>query len=74
MTGANAMDDDDLCNARQCHDCGKAAPSVATDFTLVSARYAWRLLRSMDGGHLRLEWRCPPCWARYKAARVKQVG
>ena len=38
--------------SRVCTDCALLAPAVATDFTLVSARHGWRLMRSVDPGGL----------------------
>jgi len=56
---------------RQCVSCKVFAPRTNTAHTLISAQYGWRLARVAlaDGGH-QLEWRCPPCWTRFKAAKI----
>ena len=52
----------------RCADCGTLSPQTETNFTLISARYGWRLIRSVDGasGRSRMEWRCPRCWETYR--------
>jgi hypothetical protein len=53
----------------KCHDCKVEAPETNTEYTLISARYGWRVVRSVDAaGDTVLEWRCPACWKRYKEA------
>jgi hypothetical protein len=55
-----------------CAECGKQSPETETDYTLISAQYGWRLTRTMDrDGSLLLEWRCPSCWAIFKAERPR---
>ena len=52
---------------RSCVVCGLAAPETTTEYTLISSRYGWRLLRRRDAsGNYVFEWRCPPCWSRYR--------
>jgi hypothetical protein len=49
--------------------CGVEAPETETDFTLISARHGWRLVRrTSTGGDLIIEWRCPECWQHHKAS------
>jgi hypothetical protein len=64
-------DDDDAQSQRQCVSCRVLSPKTHTAHTLISAQYGWRLARVAlaEGGH-RLEWRCPPCWTRFKAAKT----
>jgi hypothetical protein len=52
----------------RCADCGTLSPKTDTNFTLISARYGWRLIRGVDGtsGRSRVEWRCPRCWEAYR--------
>lgn len=54
-----------------CLGCGARSPDVETEYTLISSRFGWRLSRRMarDGSAI-LEWRCPSCWAKYKAERA----
>jgi hypothetical protein len=51
-----------------CFDCKTEAPKTDTDYTLISS--GWRLARrqTLDGA-FSFEWRCPACWATYKAVR-----
>lgn len=62
------------CSGHVCHECGVSAPSVATDFTLVSVRHGWRLLRRTHGGNVTLEWRCRACWANRAEQRSKAAS
>jgi hypothetical protein len=66
--------DESRCNRHVCHGCGVTAPDVATDFTLVSVRHGWRLLRRKEGDTIVLEWRCRACWAEMHAERTKAAG
>jgi hypothetical protein len=51
-----------------CVDCRLQAPEDR-DASLVSF-FGWRLIRTRTrDGNMDLEWRCPPCWERYKATR-----
>ena len=52
-----------------CASCGKRAPKTETEYTLISARYGWRLTRekSKDGNYS-VKWHCPACWRTLKAA------
>jgi hypothetical protein len=49
-----------------CFDCKIEAPKTDSDYTLISS--GWRLARrqALNGSFL-FEWRCPACWAKYKA-------
>jgi hypothetical protein len=54
-----------------CVDCGVAAPETDTAYTLISARFGWRLQYAVDAAGRRLpEWRCGECYRRAKAARI----
>jgi hypothetical protein len=64
------MHDEVTHGSRRCHDCREQAPAVATDFTLISTRYGWRLTRSLKNGETTLEWRCPRCWQRHRQTRA----
>ena len=51
-------------------NCQAQSPETESEYTLISAQYGWRLARSKArDGTLLLEWRCPSCWAKYKAAQ-----
>lgn len=55
---------------RTCVDCQKTAPEDAGDYTLISARFGWRLYRrKLDESNFKFEWRCPSCWAKFKAVQ-----
>ncbi len=60
---------DDTENRHQCVTCGTLSPSTETNYTLISSQHGWRLSRGTDKlGRPTMEWRCPKCWARHKAA------
>ena len=48
-----------------CVSCKVSAPRTRTEHTLIS-NVGWRLARRVVGGRTVLEWRCPPCFARFK--------
>jgi hypothetical protein len=59
--------DDELVDRQHCTDCGMVSPRTETNFTLISARYGWRLIRQLDAaGRQVLEWRCPRCWESFR--------
>jgi hypothetical protein len=50
-----------------CCDCRLLSPPVRTAYTLIGARFRWRLHRVIQAnGDLALEWRCPGCWTRFR--------
>ena len=52
-----------------CVDCRALSPETDTNYTLISARYGWRLTKRHDTrGMLVMEWRCVKCWRAHKAA------
>jgi hypothetical protein len=52
-----------------CVDCEQPAPETSTKDALISTSFGWRLSRRSlaEGGHS-LEWRCPECWRKHRAA------
>jgi hypothetical protein len=53
--------------ATVCCQCGAPAPNVNTNYTLIS-QTGWRLSRApRSSGAVLMEWRCPACWAKFKA-------
>lgn len=53
---------------RRCFDCQEQSPKTHTAHTLISSRYGWRLTRRKLGEDTHaFEWRCPACWASFKA-------
>jgi hypothetical protein len=55
--------------------CGKSAPETETNYTLISAKFGWRLTRyKRTDGTLVLEWRCPNCWREFKRSRGGAEG
>lgn len=65
MTGA--PDEQDI--YRVCVDCHAESPRTHTSYTLISSAHGWRLMRRVDeNGRNIMEWRCPQCWAKHKAA------
>ncbi|HVJ17982.1 MAG TPA: hypothetical protein VM686_21325 [Polyangiaceae bacterium] len=68
------MNDDDDLPERSCVDCRRSSPAQASEYTLISTRYGWRLTKeTAPDGRAVLEWRCPECFAKHrgkaKAAR-----
>lgn len=54
-------------NRHVCVGCGQLSPPTTTSYTLISARYGWRLTLSKDEQGQRVpEWRCPTCWQRFR--------
>jgi hypothetical protein len=61
-------------NQETCFDCGKLSPPTNTDNTLTTS-FGWRMVRRpSEQGELRNEWRCPTCWARFKAQKGLSSG
>jgi hypothetical protein len=66
------VDEDEESERHACVDCGMLSPKTDTNYTLISARYGWRLSRAVDAaGHAIMEWRCPRCWEKYRRRSVK---
>jgi hypothetical protein len=63
-----------MASRQVCVDCGRQAPETETDYTLISARFGWRLRRekTLDGTII-LEWRCPDCWAEFKKSKASSA-
>ena len=58
-----------MSGTRTCSGCGKVAPTTNGEHTLTSS-YGWRVRRvEAPDGNTALEWRCPSCWAKFKAAQ-----
>jgi len=54
-----------------CVDCKAQSPKTNTNFTLISARFGWRLRRErLPDNRVVIEWRCPGCWQKFKSARA----
>jgi hypothetical protein len=59
---------------RTCADCSKISPETDTQYTLI-AKYGWRVIRTNGAaGQAGIEWRCPTCWAAYKARQPGADG
>lgn len=58
-----------------CVDCTALSPAVASNFTLISSRFGWRLHRYLDAQthRTRMEWRCPHCWRVFREARRRRA-
>jgi len=55
----------------RCFACGVQSPEIETNYTLISSKHGWRVVRSTDNlGKTVLEWRCPKCWAKHKSQRA----
>ncbi|HEY2514839.1 MAG TPA: hypothetical protein VGI39_28430 [Polyangiaceae bacterium] len=54
---------------KECVACGKVAPETHGDDTLTTT-HGWRVRRGAPSGRGNLlEWRCPPCWQKFKASQ-----
>lgn len=54
-------------SVQTCVDCNAKSPQTETNYTLISARYGWRLsLETRADGRRCSVWRCPTCWERYR--------
>ncbi|MGH7437976.1 MAG: hypothetical protein ACRENE_20030 [Polyangiaceae bacterium] len=55
-----------------CIACHELSPETETDYTLIGAKFGWRLTRAKAAdGSLLLAWRCPSCWNEYKRAQAE---
>lgn len=63
----NDDEDEEPGSQRQCVDCGSHAPRTQTAHTLISSKHGWRLSRARATEGYSFQWRCPKCWAAYKA-------
>jgi hypothetical protein len=57
-----------------CDFCGVPADPEASEYTLISDAYGWRLIRKRTSdpngvSRLDLEWACPDCWKKIKASQ-----
>jgi len=53
-----------------CSICGTESPPSSTDYSLISAKHGWRLVREPDAdadGGRDYRWFCPTCWARRRS-------
>ncbi len=67
LTQEARMQPNEAASARICVTCGEPSPETETNYTLISAAYGWRLSRTLDDqGQVKMEWRCPKCWAVYR--------
>ena len=57
-----------------CVDCQRQSPATDTKYTLISSQHGWRLARTRKSdGIIAVEWRCPPCWRRFKEAKGSEA-
>jgi hypothetical protein len=53
-------------------DCDAKAPETEGGDTSFSTSSGWRLIRrTMADGSRTVEWRCPACWAKYRAKAMR---
>ena len=51
-----------------CTACRSLAPETNSYYTLIGPTHGWRMTRTTQrDGSLLVEWRCAPCWRKYKA-------
>jgi len=56
-----------------CVGCKAHAPGTHTAHTLIGSKHGWRVMRRPGViGRAAFEWRCPRCWAAFKAQRVRE--
>jgi hypothetical protein len=59
---------------QKCVDCGRMSPETNGENTLTTS-YGWRIRKAVDSaGATAVEWRCPACWQRFKAAQATGTG
>jgi hypothetical protein len=69
------MSDEDDTPERRCVDCRRPAPEQASEYTLISSRYGWRLTKATStAGETVLEWRCSECFAQYRTRAGALIG
>jgi DNA-directed RNA polymerase subunit RPC12/RpoP len=57
-----------------CGQCGAKAPPVDSGFTLIGARFGWRLLKvARSDGTLGAVWNCPECWSETKRESERRL-
>ena len=57
-----------------CGQCGVRAPRVDSPFTLISAKYGWRLHKvSQPDGAAGTVWNCPDCWRAAKRESERRL-
>lgn len=67
-SGVDEVETDEAVSRRRCFDCQELSPKTNTAHTLISSRFGWRLTRRKLGeDSYAFEWRCPTCWAAFKA-------
>jgi hypothetical protein len=55
-------------NFQFCTGCGTRSPETETNYTLISAKFGWRISRSKNpDGTYTVAWYCPKCWAKRKS-------
>jgi hypothetical protein len=55
---------------RVCFTCGTQSPPTASSYTLISARYGWRVRRYEKDAEFITEWYCPTCWVAFKQSET----
>jgi len=62
-----SADSEAATDRHRCVDCNVQSPPTDTNYTLISARYGWRLTRGVDAtGRTVMQWRCPKCWQIFR--------
>ena len=65
---SEGTDTDEDTTDRKCVDCGRCSPANASEYTLFSSKYGWRITRGVSAsGEILIEWHCPECFARLRA-------
>jgi hypothetical protein len=59
---------------QRCVGCSRLSPETNGEGTLTTS-YGWRIRKVAEGtGAGSVEWRCPPCWQRFKASQGGAVS
>jgi hypothetical protein len=62
------MSGEDEVTKHECVDCAQRSPGQASEYTLFSSRYGWRITKhTLPSGKLTIEWRCPECFSKRRA-------
>jgi hypothetical protein len=60
---------------QKCVGCGRLSPETNGEVTLTTS-FGWRIRRATGPatGDGPVEWRCPPCWQKFKTSQMATTG
>ena len=61
------MSEPALQTPKLCSWCSVKSPQATTNYTLISTKYAWRMILKLEAnGRREPVWFCPKCWEKRK--------